>query len=191
VRRQKSVGIGPIHTTADREPEDRPMTAEEWRGHVLNPAEKAEHETVSRPTFFRFGDVDAIEITRHLNYNGGRAAELIAAATRLDGDGYSNPRTIIRTAIWFLTDELTRIDTWEEAPLEQRDAIRPDYYKFGNTEAINVSRHLNSNGGQAFQYVVRSTRLDGNNKGDPRENIRKAIYFLEDEIKRLGEQEEQ
>ncbi|ATW58539.1 hypothetical protein SEA_DARWIN_80 [Corynebacterium phage Darwin] len=62
------------------------------------------------------------------------------------------------------------------------------YYKFpGGIEAIAISRHLTSNGGQALQYIARSCRLDGNNKhGDPKDDIRKAIDMLVDEYVRLG-----
>lgn len=124
------------------------------------------------------------QITMHLTDSGARAARLIAGATYLDRSGHPNALSL---AIRTLQDELDMMDTWEGAAREQDDAIRPDYYKFGDVQAIEVSRHLTSNGGQAFQYVVRSTRKDGHIKGDPRENLRKAIFFLEDEIKRQEE----
>lgn len=63
---------------------------------------------------------------------------------------------------------------------------RPSHYIFpGGVETINLSRHLTSNGGQAVQYIARATRLDGNVKGSPVEDLRKAIVFLNDEIERL------
>lgn len=66
------------------------------------------------------------------------------------------------------------------------DAISPTYYQFpGGTEVRDISAHLTSFGGQALQYIARSTRLDGNNKGDPVENLRKAIAFLEWEVQRF------
>lgn len=68
----------------------------------------------------------------------------------------------------------------------ESDAIDPGYYTFpGGVEVRSISAHLTSFGGQALQYIARSTRLDGNNKGDTVENIRKAIKFLEWEIERL------
>lgn len=65
-------------------------------------------------------------------------------------------------------------------------AVDPDYYKFpGGIEVRQISAHLTSFGGQALQYIARSTRLDGKNKGDSVENLRKAIAFLNWEIERL------
>ena len=61
-----------------------------------------------------------------------------------------------------------------------------DYYKFDNVQVIDISRHLTSNAGQALQYIARSSRLDGNNKGDTEADLRKAIDFLRDELKRIG-----
>lgn len=61
-----------------------------------------------------------------------------------------------------------------------------DYYKFGDVQVLDISRHLTSNAGQALQYIARSSRLDGNNKGDTAGDLRKAIDFLRDEIARLA-----
>ena len=60
-----------------------------------------------------------------------------------------------------------------------------DYYKFGKVEVLDISRHLTSNAGQALQYIARSSRLDGNNKGDTVGDLCKAIDFLRDELKRV------
>lgn len=60
-----------------------------------------------------------------------------------------------------------------------------DYYKFGDVQVLDISRHLTSNSGQALQYIARSSRLDGNNKGDTVGDMRKAIDFLRDELKRV------
>lgn len=66
------------------------------------------------------------------------------------------------------------------------DAVSPSYYRFpGGVEVKEISGHLTSFGGQALQYIARSTRLDGNNKGDVIENLQKAIQFLEWEIERV------
>ncbi|WP_231839056.1 DUF3310 domain-containing protein [Corynebacterium glutamicum] len=69
------------------------------------------------------------------------------------------------------------------------DPINPDYYKFpSGAEVADIAEHLTSNGGQAVQYVARSTRIDGCNKGDSVENLEKAIWFLNREIKRLKQE---
>lgn len=69
--------------------------------------------------------------------------------------------------------------------LLEKDTISPAYYQFPNAEVKDISSYLTSNGGQALQYIARSTRLDGNNKGEPVENLKKAIQFCEFEIERL------
>lgn len=68
--------------------------------------------------------------------------------------------------------------------------VDPDHYKFpGGAEVIHISQWLTANAAQALQYVARSSRIDGRNKGDASEDIRKAITFLEFELKRLEESE--
>ena len=63
-----------------------------------------------------------------------------------------------------------------------------DYYRFpGGFEVLDISRHLTSNGGQAVQYVARSTRIDGNNKGEVVRDLEKAIDLIADEIERVKE----
>ena len=64
-----------------------------------------------------------------------------------------------------------------------------DYYKFGNVQVLDISRHLTSNAGQAVQYIARSCRLDGNNKGEVEADLRKAIDFLKDELDRISASE--
>lgn len=68
----------------------------------------------------------------------------------------------------------------------KQDAVDPDHYKFpGGAEVIHISQWLTANSSQALQYIARSSRIDGKNKGDASEDIRKAITFLEFELKRL------
>ena len=71
--------------------------------------------------------------------------------------------------------------------MTERDPINPSYYQgFSNgAQVIDISEHLTSNGGQALQYIARSCRLDGNNKGDVVENLEKAKWFLDREIERV------
>lgn len=72
----------------------------------------------------------------------------------------------------------------------KQDAVDPDHYKFpGGAEVIHISQWLTANAAQALQYVARSSRIDGKNKGDASEDIRKAITFLKFELKRLEESE--
>jgi hypothetical protein len=70
--------------------------------------------------------------------------------------------------------------------LTTSDAINPKYYQFSNgVQLIDITENLNGNGAQAVQYVTRSTRLDGNNKGDVLEDLNKAKWFIDREIQRI------
>lgn len=63
-----------------------------------------------------------------------------------------------------------------------------NYYEFpGGIQAIDVARHLTGNASHAVCYIARSSRLDGNNKGDTVGDLCKAIDFLRDEIGRLSD----
>lgn len=62
----------------------------------------------------------------------------------------------------------------------------PAYYVLPNgVETKQVTQWLTSAGGQAVQYIVRATRIDGVVKGDPVEDLRKARTWLDTEIHRL------
>lgn len=64
-----------------------------------------------------------------------------------------------------------------------RDNVNsPAHYNKFPVEVIQISRHLMSNRGQAVQYICRA----GNKAGVSEvEDLKKAIWFLEDEIQRL------
>jgi hypothetical protein len=68
------------------------------------------------------------------------------------------------------------------------NAIDPGHYKgFSNgAEVIDITENLTSNAGQAVQYIARSCRLDGANKGDQIEDLTKAAWFINREVKRLA-----
>lgn len=70
------------------------------------------------------------------------------------------------------------------------DAVEhPNYYVLPNgRETIEISQWLTSAGGQAVQYIVRATRLDGVHKGERVQDIDKAIYWLNIERERLVSQ---
>lgn len=84
-----------------------------------------------------------------------------------------------------LTSEGTPYAGWEIEKVGDEPVV-PAHYAFpGGIRVHQISGHLTSFGGQALQYIARSTRLDGQNKGDTAENLRKAIRFLELEIARV------
>ena len=62
------------------------------------------------------------------------------------------------------------------------DAINPAHYRKhpSGIECIEVTRHMTFNAGNAIKYIWR--HLD---KGDPIENLKKAQWYLDDEIRRL------
>lgn len=68
-------------------------------------------------------------------------------------------------------------------------AVNPSHYDFpGGVQVKDISAHLTSFGGQALQYIARSTRLDGMNKGEQVTDLQKAIKLIEWEIERVKEQ---
>jgi Protein of unknwon function (DUF3310) len=75
-------------------------------------------------------------------------------------------------------------ETVPEAPGQDipEDAINPSHYRRhpSGIECIEVTRHMNFNTGNAIKYIWRY--LD---KGDPVENLKKAQWYLDDEIRRL------
>ena len=76
---------------------------------------------------------------------------------------------------------------------DEPDPVNPPHYLFpGGVETSEITRYLTSNGGQSTQYIIRSTRLDGNNKSSTFagriEDLRKAVWFIEDEISRLEDE---
>jgi hypothetical protein len=52
-------------------------------------------------------------------------------------------------------------------------------------EAITVTRHMNFNLGNAMKYLWRAGLKD---PAKTIEDLEKAVFYIEDEIKRLGEQ---
>jgi hypothetical protein len=62
------------------------------------------------------------------------------------------------------------------------DAINPSHYRRhpSGIECIEVTRHMNFNAGNAVKYLWRYM-----DKGDPVENLKKAQWYIDDEIRRL------
>lgn len=50
-------------------------------------------------------------------------------------------------------------------------------------ECIQITRHRNFNVGNAFKYLWRAGLKDGNSSV---QDLRKAIFYIEDEIRRLS-----
>lgn len=62
------------------------------------------------------------------------------------------------------------------------DSINPAHYRRhpSGIECIEVTRHMNFNTGNAVKYIWRYM-----DKGDPIENLKKAQWYIDDEIRRL------
>ena len=98
------------------------------------------------------------------------------------GDAYAGNAGLIRE--WGYP-----IDGYGVELVEEADPTSPSHYAFpGGAEVIDISQWLTSNAAQALQYIARSSRIDGKNKGDTVEDLRKAKVFIDFELKRLGAQ---
>ncbi|WP_378733627.1 hypothetical protein [Nocardia brasiliensis] len=51
---------------------------------------------------------------------------------------------------------------------------------------IDITENLTPNAAQAVQYIGRSCRMDGNNKGDIGQDLNKALWFITRELRRIG-----
>lgn len=69
------------------------------------------------------------------------------------------------------------------------DPVNPSYYDFNGIQLNRITGELTGNGSQAAQYVVRSTRMDGDLKNadiDGRiQDLHKAKWFIDAEVVRL------
>lgn len=77
-------------------------------------------------------------------------------------------------------DNPTPPSTGTTAPVG--DAINPAHYRKhpSGIECIEVVRHMNFNIGNSLKYLWRYM-----DKGDPIENLQKAQWYIDDEIRRL------
>ena len=66
-------------------------------------------------------------------------------------------------------------------------AINPNHYKgmSNGAEVIDITENLTFNAGNAVKYLARACRLDGQNKGNVTEDLRKAMWYVRRELERL------
>lgn len=69
----------------------------------------------------------------------------------------------------------------KSSPISE-DPVNPSHYRKhpSGIECIEITRHLNFNIGNAIKYIWRHA-----DKGDPIENLKKAQWYIDDEIRRL------
>ena len=72
-----------------------------------------------------------------------------------------------------------------EVPLAIQDPVNPDHYKQGSVEAIEVTENFSFSAGNAIKYIWRHQH-----KGNPIQDLKKAAWYIEREIKRLGGDDE-
>lgn len=67
----------------------------------------------------------------------------------------------------------------------------PQHYTgFSNgSEVIDITENLSFNTGNAVKYCARVGRVDGHNKGNQLEDLKKARWYIDREINRLEYQE--
>lgn len=103
-----------------------------------------------------------------------------APTLRRDTNGARPFKDILEAATRSLEAEVTT-EAPAIAPIAE-DAINPAHYRKhpSGIECIEVTRHMTFNAGNAIKYIWR--HLD---KGDPIENLKKAQWYINDEIARL------
>lgn len=143
---------------------------------------------------FKFNVGDTVKVGDNHGYRPGQVLKIGTRSTinggMMAGTNYYSDGNEVRGQLGVYENALSLV---ERAPIDDPDDSKPEatditpaYYAFpGGIRVHQISGHLTSFGGQALQYIARSTRLDGQNKGDTAENLRKAIRFLNLEIERI------
>lgn len=63
------------------------------------------------------------------------------------------------------------------------------YIGFSNgTEVIDITENLSFNIGNAVKYCARAGRVDGHNKGNQLEDLKKSRWYIDREINRLDQE---
>lgn len=116
----------------------------------------------------------------------------------ISGDGYLYKKMIFRdmykpAKVWQVNAKSNPLiagysGTRNEQGQKHDPVNHPKHYTSdpSGVECIEITRHRNFNIGNAFKYLWRAGLKDGNSDID---DLKKAIWYIQDEIKRLeGEQ---
>lgn len=97
--------------------------------------------------------------------------------------GYTTDSGMGKGKVFFGTPAGEEDEMWSHDPVKH-----PSHYtdRVPGIECIQVSQHFNFNLGNAIKYIWRS----GTKNPDPREDLRKAIQYLEFELGRIGNDDE-
>lgn len=91
------------------------------------------------------------------------------------------------------TDKLAKFSVFanESANRNTEQVSHPSHYAWlkdlCGVEPLDICRHLDFNTGNAIKYLLRKDKVDGNKtKTEKRiEDLRKAVFYIQDEIKSL------
>lgn len=105
-----------------------------------------------------------------------------------DDDNYNHRICMADVENYFLTP-----DEWIQLnKLRENRVNHPSHYtwlkKLCSIEVIDITRHMNFNLGNVIKYVLRSGHKSEKGMSDKQkriEDLKKAIFYLNDEIKRL------
>lgn len=96
------------------------------------------------------------------------------------------------THYWYSVKELNKYFKEYVIPIEENRVNHPSHYtwlkKLCGIEVIDITRHMNFNLGNVIKYVLRSGHKSEEGMSDEQkriEDLRKAVFYLNDEIKRL------
>ena len=114
--------------------------------------------------------------------NSGMASALLLVGSEYEVESVRNegPREEIKIVggLWWFSDRFEIVQ--DVTP--QIDAINPPHYREhpSGVECIQVAEHMSFCIGNAVKYLWRAGK-----KGDAVQDLRKAVWYLEREIKRL------
>ena len=67
---------------------------------------------------------------------------------------------------------------------QSSSAISPSHYQADGIQCIDITRHMSFAKGNAVKYLWRAGKKDNNSEA---QDIKKAMWYLADELNRLGE----
>lgn len=96
------------------------------------------------------------------------------------------------THYWYSVEELNKYFSEYMIPIKEDRVNHPSHYtwlkKLCGIEVIDITRHMNFNLGNVIKYVLRSGHKSEKGMSDKQkriEDLKKAAFYLNDEIKRL------
>jgi len=107
--------------------------------------------------------------------------ELVEGVHDRAGEG-TGPESFRRRAVDTLDRPSPAQGQEDNQQVVAEDPINPSHYRRhpSGVECIEIARHMTFNVGNAIKYLWRYQ-----DKGDPVENLKKAQWYIDDEIRRL------